>query len=145
MAAIAECADSHTPMLGVCLGHQALGEAFGATVSHAPELRHGKTSLIEHTGVGVFDGLPSPLRVTRYHSLTVEPRTVGGELEVTARTRDGVIMGLQHVHLPLWGVQFHPESVITEGGHRMLANWLVLCGQDGALAAADGKAPLLRR
>ena len=117
-----------TPLLGVCLGHQAIGVAFGATVDRAPELLHGKTSTVFHTNVGVLRGLPDPFTATRYHSLTVLPETVPPELEVTARTRSGVIMGLRHVSLPIHGVQFHPESILTQGGHRMLANWLSYCG-----------------
>jgi para-aminobenzoate synthetase component II len=123
------CAKSATPLLGVCLGHQAIGVAFGATVDRAPELLHGKTSTVFHTNVGVLQGLPDPFTATRYHSLTVLPETVPAELEVTARTRSGVIMGLRHVELPIHGVQFHPESILTQGGHRMLANWLSYCGQ----------------
>jgi para-aminobenzoate synthetase component 2 len=122
------CAQSATPLLGVCLGHQAIGVAFGATVDRAPELLHGKTSTVFHTNVGVLQGLPDPFTATRYHSLTVLPETVPAELEVTARTRSGVIMGLRHVELPIHGVQFHPESILTQGGHRMLANWLSCCG-----------------
>lgn len=143
MAVIEQCAQHRVPMLGVCLGMQALGEAYGATVSHAPELRHGKTSPITHDGTEVFDGLPSPLEVMRYHSLAVIPETLNSELRITAQTSDGVIMGISHVTLPLWGVQFHPESVMTQGGHRMLANWLAQCGMPEALEAAEGKAPLL--
>lgn len=143
-AVIAECAHTRTPMLGVCLGHQALAELYGGTVGHAPELMHGKTSMVDHNGVGVFKGLESPLRVTRYHSLAVEPSSVPSELLVTARTESGIVMALEHVSLPLWGVQFHPEAVLTVGGHRMLANWLTLCGSDEALTRAEGKAPLMR-
>ena len=117
-----------TPLLGVCLGHQAIGVAFGATVDRAPELLHGKTSTVFHTNVGVLHGLPDPFTATRYHSLTILPETVPDELEVTARTRSGVIMGVRHTELPIHGVQFHPESILTEGGHRMLANWLAVCG-----------------
>src|ERR1700747_993131 len=123
------CTETHTPLLGVCLGHQAIGVAFGATVDRAPELLHGKTSSVYHTNVGVLQGLPNPFTATRYHSLTVLPDTVPAELEVTARTRSGVIMGLRHAELPIHGVQFHPESILTQGGHRMLANWLADCGQ----------------
>ena len=130
-------------MLGVCLGHQALAEVFGGVVSHAPTLVHGKTSVIRHNGRGLFEGLPSPLTVGRYHSLAAEPDTVR-ELVITARTDDGIVMGVEHAELPLWGVQFHPESVLTQGGHRMLANWLAACGQPEALEAARGKAPLIR-
>jgi para-aminobenzoate synthetase component 2 len=122
------CARTATPLLGVCLGHQAIGVAFGATVDRAPELLHGKTSVVYHTDVGVLQNLPDPFTATRYHSLSVLPDTVPDELEVTARTRSGVIMGLRHVTLPIHGVQFHPESILTQGGHRMLANWLAYCG-----------------
>ena len=117
-----------TPLLGVCLGHQAIGVAFGATVDRAPELLHGKTSEVFHTNVGVLHGLPDPFTATRYHSLTILPETVPAEIEVTARTRSGVIMGVRQTELPIHGVQFHPESILTEGGHRMLANWLAVCG-----------------
>ncbi|MDO8143740.1 MULTISPECIES: aminodeoxychorismate/anthranilate synthase component II [Isoptericola] len=140
---IRACARSTTPMLGVCLGHQALAEVYGATVSHAPELMHGKTSEVEHRGVGVLAGLGSPFTATRYHSLAVEPHTVPAELEVTGATASGVVMGLQHRELPLHGVQFHPESVLTEGGHRLLANWLAVCGDAGAVERSAGMAPLV--
>lgn len=123
------CAAAGTPLLGVCLGHQAIGVAFGGTVDRAPELLHGKTSSVYHTNVGVLHGLPDPFTATRYHSLTILPHTVPPELEVTARTKGGVIMAVRHVELPIHGVQFHPESILTEGGHRMLANWLGYCGQ----------------
>lgn len=122
------CAAAGTPLLGVCLGHQAIGVAFGGTVDRAPELLHGKTSTVFHANVGVLRGLPDPFTATRYHSLTVLPDTVPAELEVTARTEGGVIMGVRHVEVPIHGVQFHPESILTEGGHRMLANWLGYCG-----------------
>ncbi|MEZ0364949.1 aminodeoxychorismate/anthranilate synthase component II [Mycobacterium sp. pUA109] len=123
------CAAARTPLLGVCLGHQAIGVAFGATVGRAPELLHGKTSTVFHTNTGVLEGLPDPFTATRYHSLTILPETLPDDLEVTARTRRGVIMGVRHTELPIHGVQFHPESILTEGGHRMLANWLASCGQ----------------
>jgi para-aminobenzoate synthetase component II len=122
------CAAASTPLLGVCLGHQAIGVAFGGTVDRAPELLHGKTSSVNHTNVGVLKGLPDPFTATRYHSLTILPDTMPDELRVTAQTDGGVIMGVQHVDLPIHGVQFHPESILTEGGHRMLANWLAVCG-----------------
>ncbi len=125
---VAACAAATTPLLGVCLGHQAIGVAFGGTVDRAPELLHGKTSTVFHANVGVLQGLPDPFTATRYHSLTILPETVPAELEVTARTEGGVIMGVRHVELPIHGVQFHPESILTEGGHRMLANWLGYCG-----------------
>jgi para-aminobenzoate synthetase component 2 len=148
MDVIRECARTGTPMLGVCLGHQALGEVFGGTVGYAPELMHGKTSQVEHEGAGVLAGLPTPFTATRYHSLTVVDGTVPDDLVVTARSHSGrgpgVIMGLQHRELPLHGVQFHPESVLTEGGHRLLANWLEICGLTGAVEASAGMAPLVR-
>ena len=140
---IRDCATSGTPMLGVCLGHQALGEVFGGTVTHAPELMHGKTSPVEHDGQGVLAGLPSPFTATRYHSLAVVDGTFSDELEVTART-NGIVMGLQHRDLPLHGVQFHPESVLTEGGHRLFANWLQVCGALDAVERSAGLHPLVR-
>jgi para-aminobenzoate synthetase component 2 len=140
---IRDCAQAGTPMLGVCLGHQALGEVFGGVVTHAPELMHGKTSLIEHHGGGVLTGLPEPFTATRYHSLAVVDGTFSDELEVTA-TAHGIIMGLAHRTLPLHGVQFHPESVLTEGGHRILANWLAVCGDPAAVGRAEGLRPLVR-
>lgn len=144
MEVIRACALYGTPMLGVCLGHQALAEVYGAVVSHAPELMHGKTSAVEHDGGSVFAGLPTPFTATRYHSLAVEPETVPAELEVTCSTANGIIMGLQHRDLPLVGVQFHPESVLTEGGHRLLANWLEMCGLPDAAARSAGLSPLVR-
>ncbi|AHH14856.1 anthranilate synthase component II [Nocardia nova SH22a] len=123
------CARHNTPLLGVCLGHQAIGEAFGATVTRAPELLHGKTSSVFHIGSGVLAGLPDPFTATRYHSLTVLEDTLPAELEVTGRTESGIVMAMRHRELPIHGVQFHPESVLTQGGHRMLANWLEVCGE----------------
>jgi len=123
------CAASGTPLLGVCLGHQSIGVAFGATVDRAPELLHGKTSVVHHNGTGVLANLPDPFTATRYHSLTVLPETVPDELEPTGHTDTGIIMALRHRELPIHGVQFHPESVLTQGGHRMLANWLAVCGE----------------
>ena len=189
--AVRACRDHAVPMFGVCLGHQVLAEVFGATVSHAPELMHGKTSLVEHAGRGVFAGVPTPVECTRYHSLAVEPETVPDELEVTAwvagtgtgtgtgagsdtggyagagagtgaggyagvdagaasraagADRRGlpVVMGLRHRTLPLEGVQFHPESVLTRGGHLMLGNWLEEVGLPGAAARGAQLAPLVR-
>ncbi len=125
------------PLFGVCLGHQGIAEAFGAVVSRAPELLHGKTSLVTHSGVGVLRGLPDPLTATRYHSLTVDEQTLPDEIEVTARTVDsGLVMGLRHRTLPVEGVQFHPESVLTQGGHLIMANWLASCGFPQALEVA---------
>ncbi|MDH6195660.1 para-aminobenzoate synthetase component 2 [Mycobacterium frederiksbergense] len=122
------CAAAGTPLLGVCLGHQAIGVAFGGTVDRAPELLHGKTSVVHHADAGVLKGLPDPFTATRYHSLTILPDTVPAELEVIGRTDSGVIMAVRHRELPIHGVQFHPESILTQGGHRMLANWLGFCG-----------------
>ncbi|MGP9695238.1 aminodeoxychorismate/anthranilate synthase component II [Brachybacterium sp. AOP25-B2-12] len=140
---IGACAATSTPMLGVCLGHQALGQFYGGTVTHAPQLMHGRTSIVHHRGQGVFAGVASPFVATRYHSLTVVPETVPEILEVTAWTDDGVVMGLSHRELPLHGVQFHPESVLTEHGHRILANFLALCDGRDAAARSECLAPLL--
>lgn len=126
---VRECAAAGTPLLGVCLGHQAIGVAFGGTVDRAPELLHGKTSLVHHSNIGVLQGLPDPFTATRYHSLTILPETLPTELESTGHTDSGVIMAVRHRELPIHGVQFHPESILTQGGHRMLANWLGFCGQ----------------
>lgn len=144
MDVIRACADNDVPMLGVCLGHQALAEVYGATVSHVPELLHGKTSQIEHNDQGVMSGVVSPVQVTRYHSLAVEPGTVPDELQVTAQTATGIIMAMEHRTKPLSGVQFHPESVLTQSGHRMLANWLESAGVEGAVERSHGKAPAVR-
>lgn len=145
VALVRRAAERKQPLLGVCLGHQALAEAFGATVTHASELLHGKTSPVVHEGAGVLDGLPSPFTATRYHSLAVVTDTVPAELVVTGSTPSGVIMSLQHESLPLHGVQFHPESVLTEGGHRLLANWLAAVGDTDAPRRAEGLSPLVRR
>ncbi len=145
---IRDCAATAQPMLGICLGHQALAEVFGGTVTHAPELMHGKTSPVVHNGAGVFAGIPSPFLATRYHSLAVVNDTVSSELEVTATVESGaqsIIMGLAHKTLPLHGVQFHPESILTEHGHRLLANWLEIAGSTTAVAASVGLAPLIRQ
>ena len=133
------------PIFGVCLGLQAMGVANGATVSRAPELLHGKTSSVIHDGTGVFAGLPSPLTATRYHSLAIEPDTLPAEFRVTAWTDSGVIMGIRHRDLLVESVQFHPESVLTQGGHRMLANWLTECGDVNALERSVGLAPVVAR
>jgi para-aminobenzoate synthetase component 2 len=131
------------PFFGVCLGLQAMAVAYGATVGRAPELLHGKTSLVEHEGVGVLAGLPNPFTATRYHSLAVDDATVPADWDVTGRTASGVIMAMRHRTLPVEGVQFHPESVLTEGGHRMLANWLAVCGDAGAVERSAGLAPVV--
>lgn len=134
---------SGVPLLGVCLGHQAIAEALGATVTNAAELVHGKTSLIRHDESDFYSGVPQPFRATRYHSLAVVDSTVPAELTVTSRTEGGVIMGFQHVSAPVFGVQFHPESVLTEGGYLMLANWLAVAGLPEARETAVGLAPLV--
>ncbi|MFG3282816.1 aminodeoxychorismate/anthranilate synthase component II [Streptomyces sp. NPDC048111] len=140
---VRHCAGTGVPVFGVCLGMQSMMVAYGGVVGRAPELLHGKTSPVLHEGTGVFAGLPSPFTATRYHSLAAEPATVPAELEVTARTADGIIMGLRHRELPVEGVQFHPESVLTEHGHRMLANWLVRCGDAEAVGRSAGLAPVV--
>lgn len=127
------------PVLGVCLGHQAIAEVFGGVVDRAEELLHGRTSTVRHDGKGVMAGLPQPFTATRYHSLAVLEGTLPPELAVTARTDTGVIMGIRHRDFPIEGVQFHPESVLTQSGHRLLANWLGICGD----AAADRLVPPL--
>jgi para-aminobenzoate synthetase component II len=131
------------PIFGVCLGLQAIGVAYGGVVGRADELLHGKTSQVFHEGAGVLAGLPSPFTATRYHSLAIAQDTVPDVLQVTARTEAGVIMAARHRDLPVEGVQFHPESVLTEGGHRMLANWLVSCGDPDAVARSAGMAPIV--
>ncbi len=126
--AIPAFAAAGVPVLGVCLGHQAIGHVYGASVVRAPSLMHGKTSPIEHRGVGVFEGVDSPLTATRYHSLVIDPATMPPELEVTASTADGVVMGVRHRTDPVEGVQFHPESILTGAGHQLLANFLRRAG-----------------
>jgi para-aminobenzoate synthetase component 2 len=140
---VRHCAATGVPVFGVCLGMQSMAVAYGGVVDRAPELLHGKTSPVTHDGTGVFAGLPSPFIATRYHSLAAEPARFPAELEVTARTADGIIMGLRHRELPVEGVQFHPESVLTEHGHRMLANWLEQCGDAGAVGRSAGLAPVV--
>ena len=136
-AAVPAFAEHGTPVLGVCLGHQGIGHVYGASVVRAPELMHGKTSVIRHEGLGVFAGLPSPLTATRYHSLVIDPSTVPACLEVTASTDDGIIMGIRHRELPIEGVQFHPESILTAAGHDLLTNFLASAGHAAVRAAAQ--------
>jgi para-aminobenzoate synthetase component 2 len=146
LAIIRYCGDQRLPMFGVCLGHQALGEAYGATVLAAPELVHGRSTLVTHEGKGVFSGAPSPLVAGRYHSLVVDARTLPPVFEVTATSGD-LIMGMRHRELPLEGVQFHPESVLTQDGYLLLANWLHACGSDEGLrraAALDERSDAVR-
>jgi len=137
------CAENKIPLFGVCLGHQAIAEAFGGVVSRAPELLHGKTSEVFHQGESVMSSLPQPFTATRYHSLAVENGTMPEDFEITSQTESNVIMGLRHKTLPIEGVQFHPESVLTEGGHRMLAEWLTVCGDKDAIAKSVGLAPVV--
>jgi para-aminobenzoate synthetase component 2 len=128
--------EKQKPLLGVCLGHQAIGAALGGKVSRAPELLHGKTSQVQHKNEGVFKDLKSPFRATRYHSLAIETPNFPNDLTITATTESGVIMGVKHKTAPLEGVQFHPESVLTEGGHHLLANWLESTGDLNAQSKA---------
>ena len=121
-------ASGKVPIFGVCLGHQAIGQVFGGKVIRAPKPMHGKLSKVHHSGKGVFRDVPNDFDATRYHSLTVEPETFPSELEITAQSEDGVIQGLQHKSLPIFGVQFHPESIASEHGHKILANFLQDCG-----------------
>jgi len=139
------CAEHKIPLFGVCLGHQAICSAFGGTVSRAPELLHGKTSLVQHTGLGVLKDVPNPFTATRYHSLALERSTLPEELEITSETDSGVVMSVRHKSLPIEGVQFHPESVLTEHGHKMLANWLAECGDENARERAVGLSPVVGR
>jgi para-aminobenzoate synthetase component 2 len=136
--------EAGTPLFGVCLGHQAIAEAFGATVTVAEELMHGKTSLVEHDDSVIYAGVPQPFTATRYHSLAVVNGTTPAELTVTSRTQGGVIMGVQHESAPIYGVQFHPESVLTQGGYQMLGNWLAASGLPEAAVTARGLSPLVQ-
>lgn len=137
------CGENAKPMFGVCLGHQALAEAYGGVVTHAEQLMHGKTSEVFHQGSNVFTGLSSPVTATRYHSLAAVRETIPETLEITAETADGVIMGLAHKTAPLCGVQFHPESVLTQGGYQMVGNWLESVGLAGACAQGASLSPLI--
>ncbi|WP_345801008.1 gamma-glutamyl-gamma-aminobutyrate hydrolase family protein [Microbacterium sp. AZCO] len=138
VAVVGVAAERGIPLLGVCLGHQAIGVAFGAAVDQAPELMHGITSLVHHDGGALYAGLPDPFVATRYHSLAIEPETIPAALEVTSRTDGGVVMGVRHRALPIEGVQFHPESVLTDGGYRLLGNWLETVGiRDAATRGAS--------
>jgi para-aminobenzoate synthetase component 2 len=142
IAIVKTCAGK-VPIFGVCLGHQAIATAYGATVTRAPELLHGKTSEVFHQEIGVMAGLREPFTATRYHSLAIDPSTMPDSLLITGATETGVIMGIRHRELAVEGVQFHPESVLTEGGHHMLANWLTECGDNQALAKSIGLAPVV--
>lgn len=139
---IRRCAAERKPMFGVCLGMQALAEVYGCTVGHAPTIMHGKTSLVEHVDDEIFAGVANPMTATRYHSLAVDPDSVPDELQVTAWTQgDHIVQGIRHRELPLYAVQFHPESVMTEDGYRLLANWLAVCGQTDAVGRSLGLRP----
>jgi para-aminobenzoate synthetase component II len=141
---VAAALQTGTPLLGVCLGHQAIAEALGGVVTHADELMHGKTSVITHDGSAFYDGVPQPFTATRYHSLAIVDSTMPQELEVTSTTAGGVIMGVRHREAPVYGVQFHPESVLTEGGYRMLGNWLAVAGLPSAAETAKGLTPMVK-
>ena len=139
------CAEIKKPLLGVCLGHQAIAIAYGATVTRAPELLHGKTSVVSHNNSGVLQKIPTPFTATRYHSLAIKDGTLPEDIEITGRSESGVVMSIRHTSLPIHGVQFHPESVLTEHGYQMLGNWLVECGDIGARERSEGLSPILNR
>ena len=140
------CAKQGKPMFGVCLGLQALAEVYGCTVGHAPTIMHGKTSLVEHVDDEIFEGVANPMTATRYHSLAVDPASVPDTLEVTAWTQgDRIVQGIRVVGKPMYAVQFHPESVMTQDGYRLLANWLAVCGQSNAVDKAAGLKPKVSR
>lgn len=143
MAIIKRAAAIRKPILGVCLGHQAIATAYGATVDRAPELLHGRTSEITHDENGIYQGIPNPFIATRYHSLAIREETLPSDLIITGRSESGVVMSLKHRELPIFGVQYHPESVLTEHGHLLLANWLVVCGMTDAVSKAKELEPIL--
>lgn len=143
MALIKRAAEIKKPILGVCLGHQVIATAYGATVDRAPELLHGRTSEISHDSSGIYHEIPNPFTATRYHSLAIREETLPRDLIITGRSESGVVMSIQHRELPIFGVQFHPESVLTEYGHLLLANWLVVCGMVDAVAKAKKLPPVL--
>jgi para-aminobenzoate synthetase component 2 len=148
IALVKYCAEKKIPLLGVCLGHQAIGVAFGGVVSRAPELLHGKTSQVHHDNSSVLHGLRDGFTATRYHSLAIERDSIDIEssgLHITGWTDSGVVMAVCHKSLPIHGVQFHPESVLTEGGHLLLANWLEMCGDREAIAKSQGLSPVIGR
>jgi para-aminobenzoate synthetase component 2 len=144
IATVKQALNTGQPIFGVCLGHQAIAEAMGATVTSAEELMHGKTSQVQHDDSLIFENVPQPFTATRYHSLAVVDGTQPDELQITARTAGGIIMALQHKSKPIYGVQFHPESVLTEGGYQMLGNWLESIGLKGAAETAKGLSPMVK-
>ena len=137
------CDEKNIPLLGVCLGHQAIAVAYGATVSRAPELLHGKTSIVNHNKTSVLSDITSPFVATRYHSLAIEKQSLPDSLEVVGATESGVIMAIAHKTKPICGVQFHPESVLTEHGYQMIGNWLEICGDIGARKRSEGLSPVV--
>lgn len=142
---VKKCAELNKPLLGICLGHQAIGVAFGATVEHAPELLHGRTSQVTHDNRGVLNQIASPLTATRYHSLIIKNSSIPKELEVTGKSESGIIMSIKHKTLPIEGLQFHPEAILTEHGYQILGNWLVQCGDRDARKKSEGFNPIVIR
>ena len=142
---VKKCAELRKPLLGVCLGHQAIGVAFGGIVERAPELLHGKTSEVTHTNSGVLQNIASPFTATRYHSLIIKSNSLPQELEVTAKSESGIIMAIKHKTLPIEGVQFHPEAILTEHGYQIIGNWLVQCGDQDARKRSEGFNPIVTR
>ena len=142
---VKKCAELRKPLLGVCLGHQAIGVAFGGIVERAPELLHGKTSEVTHTNSGVLQNIASPFTATRYHSLIIKSNSLPQELEVTAKSESGIIMAIKHKTLPIEGVQFHPEAILTEHGYQIIGNWLVQCGDQAARKRSEGFNPIVTK
>jgi len=142
---VKKCAELRKPLLGVCLGHQAIGVAFGGIVERAPELLHGKTSEVTHNNSGVLQNIASPFTATRYHSLIIKSNPLPQELEVTAKSESGIIMAIKHRTLPIEGVQFHPEAILTEHGYQIMGNWLLQCGDQDARKRSEGFNPIVAR
>ena len=142
---VKKCAELRKPLLGVCLGHQAIGVAFGGIVERAPELLHGKTSEVTHNNAGVLQNIASPFTATRYHSLIIKSNSLPQELEVTAKSESGIIMAIKHRTLPIEGVQFHPEAILTEHGYQIMGNWLLQCGDQDARKRSEGFNPIVAR
>jgi para-aminobenzoate synthetase component 2 len=142
---VKKCAELRKPLLGVCLGHQAIGVAYGGIVERAPELLHGKTSEVTHNNVGVLQNIASPFTATRYHSLIIKSNPLPQELEVTAKSESGIIMAIKHRTLPIEGVQFHPEAILTEHGYQIMGNWLLQCGDQDARKRSEGFNPIVAR